>query len=769
MNYTASLLVSLISLALLASCGGGSGERSEKITTPQPTVPTSPVVDAIFTEDNAGDIAIWSTVLLEASIDAADIIEQEIIWFHHAPENILIRDCNSTGTVEKIIDDTENSYQLVFTNCSYQTDIIDRENSTTTVTALVNITQQDIQLDDSKSPYSDSFLIKGLSAKFSSTRFIISTIEEPSLSLELMFELLLTSKQTWSASTEDLEGDLVLNYQSKNRKLDIKAIDFKVKTDDLLVVTDSLKQTTINQHINAPGSNQYPHYQVDITSIITSKLFAFETTLTSTVTSPYSGKGYASQSPAGTFRLTNTQNEEILLTFITNKYMQLHLNQELIGEAETVAWTSSALFNLHDNAQALAFIQELTPFKAISITKETIENDPVEKVIIKFNKKVSINSSYSNTPIQVSTLSVSNSFYQPIILATENNITLSFDTNESKGFYNIYYDGNYKLKTSEKYVEQSSGGHSVKQIVGIVGEAVTLDHTVEQVRYSSVFNHLIAINDFNTVIKVFDLETGHLIKASNETNIIFDHICFSADQERIFLTGLNYDDYSYQIFSYDHQTLRFIESYQQTGSAHSLKKCAANQLIFVNDDSLEQFNLSTTDFALTNNALANVNNIVQSPLNDNKLLYVSDTDSSGYELFSLTLDPFAIEAVATPLADSRDTYNYSGNQERAIFIDGVNETLLARNTVIKINDTSEVLYTFTGEETYFPKKNEHIRYHNQAHNIIVTNLAVYDASTFVELIALPSIPAASYWFVDNDDRLSVVLQSMDSIYRVKLY
>lgn len=90
MNYTASLFVSLISLALLASCGGGRGERSEKITTPQPTVPTPPVVDAIFTEDNAGDIAIWSTVLTEASIDAADIIEQEIIWFHHAPENVLM-------------------------------------------------------------------------------------------------------------------------------------------------------------------------------------------------------------------------------------------------------------------------------------------------------------------------------------------------------------------------------------------------------------------------------------------------------------------------------------------------------------------------------------------------------------------------------------------------------------------------------------------------------------------------------------------------------
>ncbi|TWX55261.1 hypothetical protein [Colwellia hornerae] len=767
MNKTAYLLASLISLALLASCGGGEG--SEKITTPQPIIPTLPVVDAIFTEDNAGDIAIWSTVLTEASIDAADIIEQEIIWFHHAPENILIRDCNSTGSVEKIIDDTESSYQLVFTNCSYQTDIIDRENSTTTVTALVNITQQDIQLDNSESPYSDSFLIKGLSAKVSSTRFIISTVEEPSLSLELMFELLLTSNQTWSANTEDLSGDLVVNYQSKNRKLDIKAIDFKVTTEDLMVVTDSMRQTTINQHINAPKSNKYPHYKVDITSTITSELFAFETTLTSTVTSPYSGKGYAPQSPAGTFALTNAQNEEILLTLITNKYMQLHLNKELIGEAETVEWTSSALFNLHDNAQALAFIQELTPFKAISITKETLENDPVEKVIIKFNKKVSIDSGYSNTPIQVSTISVSNSFYQPSILATENNIILSFDTNESKGFYDIYYDGNYKLKTSEKYVEQSSGGHSVKQIVGIVGQAVTLDHTVEQVRYSSVYNHLIAINDFNTVIKVFDLETGHLINASEETNIVFDNICFSADQEGIFLTGINYDDYSYQIFSYDHKTLTFIESYQQTGSAHSVIKCAANQLIFVNDDSFEQFNLSTTDFVLTDIALANVNNIVQSPLNGNQLLYVSDTDDSGYELFSLTLDPLEIEAVATSLEDSRNTYNYSGGQERAIFIDAVNENILARNTIIKISDTSEILHTFTGEEIYFPKKNEHIRYHNEAHNIIVTNLAVYDASTFAELIALPPIPAASYWFVDNDDRLSVVLQSMDSIYRVKLY
>lgn len=113
MNHTVFLLAGLISFALLASCGGG-GERSEKITTPQPTSPILPVIDAIFTEDNPGDIAIWSTVLTEASIDVADIIEQEIIWFHYAPANILIRDCNSTGSVDKIIDDTQNSYQLLW-------------------------------------------------------------------------------------------------------------------------------------------------------------------------------------------------------------------------------------------------------------------------------------------------------------------------------------------------------------------------------------------------------------------------------------------------------------------------------------------------------------------------------------------------------------------------------------------------------------------------------------------------------------------------------
>jgi hypothetical protein len=759
------ILYSLISLSFLTACGGGSGSSSEKITTAQPTVPTTPIVDAIFTEDNAGDIAIWSTVLTETSIDAADLIEKEMIWFHHAPEQILTRKCNNSGSVEKVIDEAQNNYRLIFTNCSYQTDIIEGENSTTIVNGTVDITQKNIKLNENRSPYSDSFLILDFSADIFSESFIISTIEEPSTVIELKFELSLTSNQVWDVNGEDLNGDTVLNYLSKDREVDIKRIDFNIKIDDFAVVKDTMSQVNISQHINSPNSNKFPHYQIDITSKITSQLFEFKTDLTSSVTGKYSRKGSAPQSPSGTFTFTNDQDEEISLTLITNEYMQLHFNKAPLGEAETIEWQTSALFNLHDNSEALALTQELTPFEVISITKETAEDDPIEKVIIKFNKHVSRANSGSGIDIQISSGLASNPFYQPTVLVTDNSFIINFDTNESDGFFEIYYDGAYKLITSEKSVEQRSGATRGMQIIGGIGEVIPFDHPVIKARYSSIFDHIITFNEEGD-IKTIDIETGQFIKSSGDTNIRFESICLSSDQESIFLTGYNYTNEKYQLVEYKHAELSFINSYAHEISSQSVKKCTDEQLIFVDDDSIEQFNFSTLDFTYTETNLSSILNIVPYPSIDNQFLYVLNSNHSGYGLFILTLEPFEIKQVSTPLVDSWYTYNYSGDDEHSIFIDALNETILARNKVINMNDTSEVLHTFTDGERSWPEDNEYIQYHNEKHNIIVTNYAVYDATTFEELIDLPVIPAASNWFVDNNNRLSIILDS--SIYRVKL-
>jgi hypothetical protein len=79
----------------------------------------------------------------------------------------------------------------------------------------------------------------------------------------------------------------------------------------------------------------------------------------------------------------------------------------------------------------------------------------------------------------------------------------------------------------------------------------------------------------------------------------------------------------------------------------------------------------------------------------------------------------------------------------------------------------------------FVNTDEIILYFNEKNNIIVTNYAVYDATTFTVKINLPKLKVningglsvstlLNTWYIDNNNRLGVLLEDKNKIFRVQL-
>jgi len=118
--YKRHFHLTFLTLFLLTACGGGgsSSDTNKAVTPIVPTQTSTP----IFTKDNAGEVGTISVVISESAMDLIDEIESEILWFHHAPEGVLKRTCNTQGYVEKKLNTDKNNYTLQFNNCDFATE-----------------------------------------------------------------------------------------------------------------------------------------------------------------------------------------------------------------------------------------------------------------------------------------------------------------------------------------------------------------------------------------------------------------------------------------------------------------------------------------------------------------------------------------------------------------------------------------------------------------------------------------------------------------------
>jgi len=775
------LHVTFLAILLLTACGGGSSEPKKEVTPTTPATPTK-ITTPIFTEDNAGNVGTISLVTSESAMDLIDEVESEILWFHHAPTGVLKRTCNTQGYVEKKLITDKNNYTLQFHNCDLATEYgikiankpLESGESTPVFNGDITISQSNIQLNDQILPQTNNFNITEMTIHANSSNFKVSERETEEDHFTLSFSLDFTTKQQWKSISEVQPFETSKNYYLNKEKIsNIETFLLKINYDDVISERELLSNSKIIQILDNNSSNNIPYYKIDLVGDIESSLANFSGSISaSLIDENISGDIRHSK---GRFTISNIQDETVVLDHISSHEINIYLGDKKLGYFEGNDWYDSALFNMYDNLEMLVNLHLLTPLELISITQTKIANSNKELITATYNKHLDT----THSQIYLDSILINDDEFQ----ITHNQLSTEIDSSIKFGLFHILLSGSSGIDEQQLLSPYNA-------VIGGIGEIVNLDKNYNQLIYLKSKNIFISYaqgSDYNQQLFMLNANDGSIANTSNIPHDYISDLCLSQDESYVYhyiKTSIHDYEKLAQVSTED-----FLETTQHDIASTSFTSgkitCLDNgyneygPIVDSNGkgwirDKYFNFDSNTYEYlALGEHTLSGMReNYKWIPKNiKSKSYIIADKARLNNEIKIYLAELGELPTSKVHLATFTPDYS-QGFLEADIFYNKNNNQVLMYNKVISAITPSIIVHEFVNTD-------EIILYFNEKNNIIVTNYAVYDATTFTVKINLPKLKVningglsvstlLNTWYIDNNNRLGVLLEDKNKIFRVQL-
>jgi hypothetical protein len=750
----------IVLLGFLVSCGGGSSDNTDV-----PVISPVPPVQSIakITDANTGDLGTIILLLGEGVIETSELIESEVLWFYHAPPDIVVRDCPNGGKVSWELPSKSklsNSGTFIYDDCLR---IIN--SSPAIFTGAVNVSFN-------ISPYPESLDLS--QQKIINTLTILMEtdelqVAEPNSSdfVPITFDMTSLIEQQFEDNTSEFPVSFL-----KTKDLQIE--DFSFSFGDQ---RERVYQGVGSQYESLNANTNGFHYEYNLTAKYQSSVYDIVADLTGKVTSPDipENSNYSQRDINGTFAID--VDSESLQTSFNNEFIDVSSSSGYAGQALTYQILEDTTFRLKNNYIMYSEIQIETPMKLVDFTPNNILKDSDQQIIFKFNKLLSQETrAYLRYPINW-TLDTE--------FTTLNSNQLSVDIVAVRKLQNTFNLYNIDL-IDIKFIAQAYKVQPTQNVtagIGFIregkGSLIALEEPVDYIDMSAN-GELIGVDRSsaeNTLLYRFNAEGNILSQGASDIRL--NNLCVDGANDNLFfttsVTGATGGEYQRDILQFD-SSFTLLQSWYLDDKTNFRVQCQ-NDFIFYYDigpraGALDSGYYGQHIFTFADNSLYDlgfddsesgiykaVNKITRNQTYSlfQSLYFKGDGRyQNAFEIIENDFNTLPAEKTVLPISQSVLDIDDFGYTDFPLRISDDNQ-LLFDNNVIDLN-TLNVLHEFTQQDddgTF-----EYIRYQNDIHNLIVTSRSVYDSQTYQKLFDLPYIDRTQTeenWFVDKESRLNILI------------
>ncbi|OUS32892.1 hypothetical protein A9Q98_00320 [Thalassotalea sp. 42_200_T64] len=742
-----------ILMALLVSCGGGG---SSKGGSTQPSVPAPEPVD-IFTELNTPEIATSMLLLGEGIIEVSELIEAEVYWLYHSPDNIFTRHCKQGGHVEWQLESTNkanNSGKLIYHNC-----VIEEPTSSTASGALpqfngiINV-DFNIKMTNEINEKSQKANIDGIHIIVNSTNLNVSQAnlsQEFGANLNFNYQTLI--ENTW----QDISAK-PLERIATTKEITIHNFSVPFSNNQQESITNGL----LKQYQGNKGNSEGHFYHFTLNGKYNSGQYNFNADYIIDVFNDIenSTREFWQKEQIDGFIKIQLDEEYIRVAFEPGNFKIIATSTSLYaGTADIDDMFEDFIFRLPSPLSLYNLLERNTPLALVKVLPENLvlTKDTTE-LEFYFNKNIS--HLHNEQYIRFNNChGCGKNLY--IAQKVDNYFSINLAELIQQGL--IQYEPMMRLLDINIVIEPfllGFGSEAKKNIIFIdegMGDILELDREIKQVAYHT--NTLVATTataERGRTLITLDSKGKKIKEAYNIGNP--NYLCTT--KEHIYITDIGnntVDKYDTDLMLLQHSidSPYIIENSEYNNTIGI--SCNDDHILYFRDRMVSYYDYITDSWTWFEQ-LAD-HSLIQpklNPFNKNQIYHLDNYPDWTLDTVDFSGSPvveaeFKLDQLNLPGFGELDY----GLAKEPLFIDVIHNQLFFYNSVLDLSDNNNVIHEFENNNVFGSP--EYVRYINQEHQLIVTTHAVYKMGTFEKLLDLPYldiIKTSENWFVDNELRVN---------------
>lgn len=754
------VLMKILVLFLLFTFYGCGGTSDVDETNPSVTTNNK------FTITNTPDIATAIVVLAEGIIETSELIESEVYWLYHSPNNIFIRHCRSGGTVTWQLDSNSklnNVGRMIYDNCIIEDP---RHSSEFILVPVYNgfvdvsyvIMPSDIINSESKKHYIDTVEISMMT-----DALIVSEFNNIDNVRSISFDLSTNIQQRWLDTNSD-----ILTKESTSKSIDIRNFSASLFSGKNETITNGVA----NQYEGIEKNIANHFYQYTLNAKYTSEEFNFtadyEIDLFNNLENPYELN--LIEQIDGYIRATlDEENVSVVFDFAN---LRVSSSSGFSGEALANELVDDFIFRLPDPSSLYSQIELNTPFALVRTSPENQQiTEALEELVFIFNKDISDDST-TEYSVLVNDIVVNERF---IAQKTSNHITI--DLNDLLSYETMQYPGADKLLDINLSIAEfiHKVGEPVQGNVVFIregyGDLLKLDEPIYNADFLPISKEIIATHVSGEDSKLLAFNSSGISVEKEFIDFFAEYLCVNSVENNIYVSKDDEEGVSLIRLDEDFLLESVVDdiSYYSNFNNSSTRgvNCRNDHMFFYTHERVSYYDFEARDWIEIDRIAHNMYPILNP---NNKNIIYSLNDTFGWEIITSNYSeiPFTQSSVALdflPIPDNNE--NSYGLGRQRLFIDSERNQLYFYNWVLDINDGFNLLYEF--ENINVLNGLEFVRYINEEKQLIVTSNAVYRMGSFEKLVDLPYLNLQKNdpsWFVDDEDRVNFLFTDR-TLYRTK--
>ncbi|WNC68380.1 hypothetical protein RI845_17905 [Thalassotalea nanhaiensis] len=741
MNFS-KIIILFISL-MLGGCGGGGSDKGTKLND------QNEIENFKFSEELSVDIVNISTTLVEGPVAMVDLLEAELLWFFHSPDNVNTRHCKEGGVVnftDKVTSNGVTTGILDFQNCFRNIG-----NDELILSGLINL---EFEVHSRESfiyqKYHEKNALSSYSYKLLSNNFSVGTsLDELN---KFGFELSISTNTVWQESENTYHLAIV---QEKGR--DIKVSNFNLEVYDELA--NKLKQESVSNldlaQVQTYLGEEREEYSISFQGTYISQLLNEQWGVIGqfsrqgrTYDYDYDKSIAHDKTVDGYIELT--LNKDVIKAEEQSSGSKFYFNQSQVEQNYTLGYEGDLLYIGFDHLM-LAHMHDKTPLMAIDITPAN-QLDSLEKVTdvtVVFNKilkrgNIGLLDNASGVNLDDT--------------VTSNIIHTSFNKDDvNQDVVGLRYTAE---TFGTAYWQRTSGNHYIGIGDNVIYE---LPERANKLFYTQSTNTIWGYGNKN----VFNLD-GSVSKNLNiESYVWVEDLCFINEKLFILTSGSNSGLHEFN--AQNSFSLTNKHSYYSIFKPLTNAEigCNNNAIVIPGSDKSAIFNLNNSEFStFADKDLGDVAYFTKGIVSSsdiNKIFFVNSGLSLGY--YDLINSPNAATNILLPEEKTEIFYN------RPILPIGLEDdsqlSLIGTFHLVMDRENPEIiLHEFdNGKDS---DVNEEIKIIDGDKNVIVTTLGIYRASDFKLLKQFPKFKYSKSFIIDNDNTLHILLAGGEFVYKTSI-